>query len=76
MVVVGRHIKRLSHNAQKAVDNTYFQQQQSGKPISCLFIADTHGVEVIGFNEQWLDESTVEPFRFGGAVSHAEMSEL
>ncbi|MFV1921381.1 MAG: ATP-grasp domain-containing protein [Methylotenera sp.] len=70
----GSHIKLLvdapvSHNA-----DMYYQKQIRGMPISCLFIASKHGVDVIGVNEQWLDSSNTEPYRYGGAVSHADIN--
>lgn len=78
----GGHIKSLLNiqanqvNAQvHQAESIYYQKLQLGKSISCLFIASEHGAQVIGFSEQWLDSNDDEPFRYGGAVSHAGISE-
>jgi uncharacterized protein len=71
----GGHIKQLSDKQEIQVNNVYYQKIQEGKPISCLFLANESGVQVVGISEQWLDVNDVEPFRYGGAVSHAEITE-
>ncbi|MFW5431242.1 MAG: ATP-grasp domain-containing protein [Methylophilaceae bacterium] len=72
----GTHIKQVSAESEGDAD-IYFQKHQAGKSISCLFFASANNVQVIGFNEQWLDgNSVLEPFRYGGAASQAEVSEL
>lgn len=53
----------------------YYQQFQAGTPVSCLFLADGKHAQVIGFNEQWCSPTLLLPYRFGGAVSHVELSE-
>jgi uncharacterized protein len=81
----GAHIKLADlhvSNGQKSQEGTvYYQQFQQGQPVSCLFIASNnqrqeHHVKVIGFNEQLIIPSHDAPFRYGGAVSHAEMSDV
>jgi uncharacterized protein len=72
----GGHVKPLSDVVVAQADNIYYQKFQEGKPISCLFLAGDDEVQVIGFNEQWLEVNAVEPFRYGGAVSNVEISEL
>ena len=75
----GAHIKAVL--PLELVQNTavYYQKLQAGTPYSCLFLADTKHAQVIGFNEQWCnaspEDSSVLPYRFGGAVSHAELEE-
>lgn len=54
--------------------NHYYQQQLSGRAVSLLFIATGHGLEVIGFNEQWLCPAALTPFRYGGAVSNIALA--
>ncbi len=49
--------------------NQYFQQYIDGRSVSLLFLAHGEAIEVIGFNEQWVDASAEMPFRYGGAVS-------
>ena len=57
----------------------YYQKVQAGTPYSCLFLAHQKNSQVIGFNEQWCTPSSmpdsIQPYRFGGAVSHAELNE-
>ena len=51
----------------------YFQREVPGVPISLLFVADSRQVQVIGFNRQWLSPAFATPYRYGGAVSHADL---
>ncbi len=58
----------------------YYQQFQQGQPVSCLFIASNDNrqqrcVQVIGFNEQFINPCDDAPFRYGGAVSHIGISD-
>lgn len=53
----------------------YYQKVQAGTPYSCLFLAYQKKSQVIGFNEQWCTPTSAQPYRFGGAVSHAELNE-
>lgn len=52
----------------------YYQKKTHGRPVSLLFLANKHDIEVIGFNEQWLSPSPDSPYRYGGAVSHVKLS--
>lgn len=82
----GDHIKALlpiqlnllSSEAEEAgiKSDVYYQQKQAGTPLSCLFLADGENAQVIGFNEQWCSPTLLFPYRFGGAVSHAAISEI
>lgn len=72
----GGHIKRLFDIQDVEKENVYYQRVQSGKSISCLFLANDNAVQIIGFSEQWLAEQSAAPFSYGGAVSHADISEL
>jgi len=71
----GAHIKPLDLTTHQPSDAVYLQQQQVGTAISCLFLADGHQVQIVGFNELWLDGTVDRPFRYGGAVSHACLTE-
>lgn len=80
----GSHVKRLNDiqisDFHSGKDDVYYQQFQQGKPVSCLFIASNHyqqqhSVQVIGFNEQFISPCRGAPFRYGGAVSNADMSD-
>lgn len=53
--------------------NQYFQQYIQGRSVSLLFLANVDSIEVIGFNEQWLNPSIEMPFRYGGAVSNIDL---
>ncbi len=35
--------------------DAYYQREVAGLPVSVLFLADGANVEVVGYNEQWLD---------------------
>lgn len=70
----GSHIKLLVDTPVSQNTDMYFQKQLQGMPISCLFLAGKHGVDIIGVNEQWLDSSNKEPYRYGGAVSQADIN--
>lgn len=52
----------------------YFQRKLDGLPISLLFVANGQDIEVVGFNEQWVNANERMPFRYGGAVSHVALS--
>ena len=70
----GGHIKLLVDTAVPHNTDMYYQKRLQGIPISCLFIASKHGLDVVGINEQWFDSSDTEPYRYGGAVSHADIN--
>ena len=53
----------------------YFQQYIEGRPVSLLFLAHGDAIEVIGFNELWLNPKVDQPFRYGGAVSNIELEQ-
>lgn len=54
-------------------EGAYYQQFQSGMPVSCTFISHANGVQMLGFNEQWCAASSQAPFQYGGAVSHIDL---
>ena len=53
----------------------YFQRKVPGKPVSVLFLADGKVAQVVGFNEQWCAPTQTMPYRYGGAVSQADLPE-
>jgi uncharacterized protein len=53
----------------------YYQQQCAGEPHGCLFLADGNYAQIIGFHQQWCAPSIAQPYRFGGLVSQAEISD-
>jgi len=66
----GTHIRAASHLELLPAAGDYYQQKIDGYSVSLLFLADKRGIEVIGFNEQWLSPSAHAPYRYGGAVSN------
>ena len=70
----GMHVRPLTSESLE-VENVYYQKFQGGVPISCLFLANGKRARVIGYNEQWCSSTVDSPYRYGGAVSHAEVGE-
>lgn len=66
----GTHIRPANAQDCSPAAQYYYQQKIAGCPVSILFLADKHVIEVIGFNEQWLSSSADAPYRYGGAVSN------
>ena len=74
----GAHIRTIHadrHADSHALPEHYYQQKVSGRPVSLLFIANGSDIDVVGFNEQWLNPSDESPYRYGGAVSNAAISD-
>lgn len=68
----GTHIRKVKgHESLEA--GYYYQQELQGIPVSLLFAADGKTVREIGFNQQWLAPTSLMPYRYGGAVSQADM---
>jgi len=70
----GVHIKPAVLVQNDWLEQHYFQRKLEGLPVSLLFLANGTEIEVVGFNEQWVNASTDMPFRYGGAVSHVALS--
>ena len=68
----GTHISIATLNDELSADQ-YFQQYIQGRSVSLLFLANAHSIEVVGFNEQWLNSTIDMPFRYGGAVSNIDL---
>lgn len=66
----GTHIRSVRQLQPVLADTDYYQRKIDGQSISLLFLSNPHGVEVIGFNEQWLSPAAHAPYRYGGAVSN------
>ncbi len=71
----GAHIKPVLPLNLGLTQPVYYQKIQAGTPMSCLFLADSKQVQILGVNEQWCSPATLSPYRFGGAVSHAVLSD-
>jgi len=76
----GTHIRSVSQLRPVLADHDYYQRKIDGQSVSLLFLANPHGlelkglepngVEVVGFNEQWLSPAAHAQYRYGGAVSN------
>ena len=71
----GTHITVVSAKNLALSDDWYYQRKITGRSISLLFVAHGRGIEVVGFNEQWVDPFESMPFRYGGAVSNIALSD-
>jgi len=69
----GAHVQYASQTSELA-NHQYYQQYQSGTPVSCLFLSNGHDVTIVGINEQWCAATDESPFRYGGAMSHFSVS--
>ncbi|PKO51299.1 MAG: hypothetical protein CVU26_08685, partial [Betaproteobacteria bacterium HGW-Betaproteobacteria-2] len=66
------HIRRATADV-PLEPGSYYQQEMQGIPVSLLFAADGMNVKEVGFNQQWLAPTALMPYRYGGAVSRAEL---
>lgn len=55
--------------------SAYFQERVKGTAVSALFVGNGRDTCLLGFSEQWTDPSAASPFRYGGAVRPASLSE-
>jgi predicted ATP-grasp superfamily ATP-dependent carboligase len=70
----GAHIRPVNADCHELPAHYYCQQKLSGRPVSLLFLDNGHNIDVIGFNEQWLNPALESPYRYGGAVSNADIT--
>jgi predicted ATP-grasp superfamily ATP-dependent carboligase len=68
----GVHIQPI--NRYPPSPDYYDQQYLEGSSVSLLFLASEGFVEVLGFNEQWLNPTASLSFRYGGAVSNIKLT--
>ena len=55
----------------------YWQKYQAGTQHSVLFLADGQGVQVIGFNTQWVADLGVNRrFMFSGIINHCDLPRI
>jgi predicted ATP-grasp superfamily ATP-dependent carboligase len=64
----GTHVSRILGG-----ESRYCQRMVPGRPVSLLFLAGGMHAAVVGYNEQWLAPTPHAPWRYGGAVSQAEL---
>jgi uncharacterized protein len=77
----GAHIRPVLPLDLPPNNQIYYQKIQPGLPVSCLFLANGASLnqtymQVIGFNEQLCNRTNLFPYRYGGVVSHAKISEV
>ena len=53
----------------------YFQQRVEGRVVSALFVGNGRSAPVLGFSDQWTAFTKRSPWRYGGAVQPADLSE-
>lgn len=70
----GWHIRPVNES-DTAGKGVYFQRRIAGEPVSALLLGDGRGVLVLGFSAQWCSPLPQHPFRYGGAVRPAALSE-
>jgi predicted ATP-grasp superfamily ATP-dependent carboligase len=70
----GLHV-RDACDSKAAGEGVYFQRRIAGEPVSALVLGDGKGVMVLGFSRQWAAPSRRHPFRYGGAVRPAALSD-
>ena len=69
----GSHIapSRLKRDAR----SIYYQERVAGRAVSALFVANGRRARVLGFSEQWTAPTPRSPFRYGGAVRPASLTQ-
>ena len=69
----GSHIapSRLKRDAR----SIYYQERVAGRAVSALFVANGLRARVLGFSEQWTAPTPRSPFRYGGAVRPASLTQ-
>jgi predicted ATP-grasp superfamily ATP-dependent carboligase len=70
----GLHVREASDSKAEGED-VYFQRRVAGEPVSALVLGDGARAIVLGFSVQWTAPSRRHPFRYGGAVRPAPISD-
>ena len=70
----GWHIRPVG-KTDVAGEGVYFQRRTEGEAVSALLLGDGRTVMVLGFSAQWCSPLPRHPFRYGGAVRPAALSE-
>lgn len=61
--------------AERDAANVYYQRVVPGEPISALFLGDGKQARVLGFSSQWASPAPHQPYRYGGAIRPAILSD-
>jgi predicted ATP-grasp superfamily ATP-dependent carboligase len=70
----GLHVQ-AANDGQMAGESVYFQRHAAGEPVSALLLGDGRRIIVLGFSAQWSSPTPRHPFRYGGAVRPAALSD-
>ncbi|HEX3441374.1 MAG TPA: ATP-grasp domain-containing protein [Pseudolabrys sp.] len=70
----GLHVREASDSKTEG-EGVYFQRSVRGEPVSALVLGDGKRAMVLGFSAQWTAPSRRHPFRYGGAVRPAPISD-
>ncbi len=71
----GGHVRPVAPDSGAMKAAHYYQRRVAGRPISALFLANGREALLLGWSEQWPAPDPSHPFRFGGAVQPAVLSE-
>jgi predicted ATP-grasp superfamily ATP-dependent carboligase len=70
----GLHVRDASDSKVEG-EGVYFQRRIEGEAVSALVLGDGARAMVLGFSTQWASPSRRHPFRYGGAVRPAPISD-
>jgi predicted ATP-grasp superfamily ATP-dependent carboligase len=70
----GLHV-RSAGDADTDTASRYFQRRIDGVPVSALVLADGRRARIIGLSTQWPAPTAHRPFRYGGAVRPAVLTQ-
>jgi len=70
----GSHVVPAARLQTRAA-NVYYQRLLEGRAVSALFVANGRSARVLGFSEQWTAPAPGKPWRYGGAVRPASLSD-
>ncbi len=70
----GWHVRPVG-KTDAAGEGAYFQRRLEGHAVSALLLGDGRAIMVLGFSAQWCSSLPRHPFRYGGAVRPAALSQ-
>src|SRR5205823_12095896 len=71
----GTHIRPAGSAPPRDGEGWYYQEVAPGRPLSVLFVANGRSAAIIGFSRQWAAPGPETPFRYGGCVAPAAVSD-
>lgn len=69
----GGHVRQAAER--EAAHDVYYQRHVAGTPVSALLVADARRARVLGLSTQWTSPAPRRPFRYGGAVRPAHLTQ-